>query len=63
VKTLAEELVAFRDAHDWTNAGFADYLSKVIGQPVNVRSLENWLHGRFIPHTIWRDKIKKAICR
>ncbi len=59
-KGFARQLVAFRDKQQWTNAGLADYLSRVTGREISVRTLENWLQGRR-PHVIWREQIEKAI--
>lgn len=58
--SFSKRLVAFRDANQWTNAGLAEHLSKVIGREISVRTIENFIQGRK-PHLIWKHHFEAAI--
>lgn len=60
MKSFADRLTKFRDRHQYTNAGLAQFLSVKIGRDISVRSLESWVQGRQ-PHQIWRRALEEAI--
>lgn len=62
MKSFAQRLTAYRDAHGWTNEALAEYLAKVIGRAVARRTVECWLIGQREPHPLWRKEIEKALC-